>query len=461
MTTATDVANVLTSFLQAMRECWPWLGLIATMTLTIHAGAQETEPGGSPSRDASPAQSGSSTQLPEAANVDTTLPLQVVLTPLHWGRLSLLSFTAYEGYDTNPQLQQLPVGSSVTALSALAVYSIRRGHSELDLQYKPFVWISPRQTYKDLSGTAADFQHVRNLNPNWSLSVAERFRYSPDMQNSVQVEGFSVDFGGGTTAVAPFLSSGRNFLLNTVTASLNDQVSEESSLEFHANQNFTRISGSLGNQLVDIPAQEEISYGGGSSWTRHLDLRDTFRAGYDYRRQYSPDSTFGSADYHVLNAGWVHLFAPSVAVAADAGPAWFNTAGSGSAANQWHTTFRGSLQISKQFHSGGIALSASRSNDFTGATNNSFNNRYDLRVERGLRLRWKISTSVSYIQQGLVGARGIKGELGTGECDYFVSRNWSVFAQLRYLNITGGIPSFAPEKVAALGVRWAWKPEKP
>jgi predicted porin len=121
----------------------------------------------------------------------------------------------------------------------------------------------------------------------------------------------------------------------------------------------------------------------------------------------------------------------------------------------------GSLALSKEFRRGGVVLSFARSDSFSGVISDNFHNRYDFTVHREFTTRFHCSATASYLQQQVSNARNTNGELATVEARYFLSHNWALFTQARYLHITGNERFVAPEKSVIMGVRWSWVPEKP
>src|SRR5271167_2136126 len=128
--------EILTPFIRAIGG-WLFAGLVTTMMLTGYCSAQNSS--GDVAGQPEPSQESVSDEsaLPLPPSLDSDLPLQVVMSPLHWGRLSLLSLTTYQGYDSNPDLQKMPVATEFFSVSGLVVYSIRQPGWELDLQYQP------------------------------------------------------------------------------------------------------------------------------------------------------------------------------------------------------------------------------------------------------------------------------------------------------------------------------------
>jgi len=414
------------------------------------AGVEEVAPSGDANIDQ---------EQPPDTDLERGLPLTILLTPFHWGRLSLLSLTASQGYNSNPEFQRNPLGSWVTTISSLALYSAQFSGWRMNLQYQPFVWISSRRTLKNFAAASFDIRTLRHISGNWHWTLGDRLRYSPT-HSTEQGKGFVADPGGGFSIGNAFLSSGRNVLVNGIVATLTDHYNENSTLTFHANQDYTRLSSYLGTQPDSLPAQEAITFSTGATWRRHLGLKDTFSMEYVYRLQATTGTSVADVNSQTASAGWTHKLTPSLGVSAAVGPAWSIYAGRENASHG-RTTLHGSLALSKEFRKGGVVLAFARSDSFTGIISDSFHNRYDLTVHREFNTRLNCSATASYIQQQFSNARSTKGELAAAEVRYFLTRNWAAFAQVRYLDLVGNERILAPEKSAIVGFRWFWVPEKP
>jgi hypothetical protein len=441
-----------------LREKKGWLlvsGLLTAMALTAYSQSQ-TDPGGQVD---SSVQSADNPLMPLPPSLDTDLPLRVVTSPFRAGRFSLVSFSAYQGYDSNPSQTATAQGAEFSSFSGLVVYSLRGSKWNLDLQYQPSIFVSPKFTAQNWTGNATDFQAERRLSTNWSFNVAEHFRYSPNLQSSIQGNTLSVNEAGGVAIVTPFLSRSRSLLLNTVGGSLHHRLSQQSLVEFHADHSLVRLSGVVGaGPTTQIPVQDSESTTAGFGFNRVLGLRDSIEATYEYRAQFSSNTATGIANFHTATFGWSHTLAPSLRFAVSAGPGWSNP---GTQSGPWRTTVQGSAQLSRETRRGGIAISFVRSDVFAGVIGNGFNNHYALRIDRKLGSRFNLIATGSYLQQQFFGAQSLAGEMGSVEAVWSTSRNWSLFGQVRYLDTHGSVVSIAPQKVATAGVRWSWVPEKP
>src|SRR5215471_953727 len=175
-------------------------------------------------------------------DLETGLPRSVLLTPLRWGRLSLLSVSAYQGFNSNPDFQKIAVGTWLTSISALTMYSARFAGWNLDMQYRPFLWISSHRTFKDFAAAAVDLRKLSRINGNWNWTATEHLQYSPTHGTEEQ-RGFVFDPARGISIGNAFLSSGRNLLTNGAALTVTDRYSEAASWLFHANQDFVHLSG--------------------------------------------------------------------------------------------------------------------------------------------------------------------------------------------------------------------------
>jgi hypothetical protein len=392
----------------------------------------------------------------------TALRMKTWLTPLHWGRLSLLSVNAYEGYNSNPQFQRIPFGATITSVSSLVLYSTAFAGWRANIQYEPFFWFSSKRTLSDFAAASFDLRTIRHINGNWHWTLGDRLRYSPT-HSTEESKGFVVDPSGGFSIGDAFLSSGRNVLVNGVIATLTDRYGENSTLTFHADQDYTRLSSFVGgSQLIDtLPSQEAFTFSAGVTWRNRISLKDTLNAEYTYRLLDSTGTSVADVNSQAASIGVSHKFTQSLGASISAGPAWSLYSGHNGGSDHGRTTLHGSLALSKEFRRGGAILSFARSDSFSGIISDSFHNRYDLNFHREFTTRFHGSISGSYIQQEFSNMRNTDGELVSGELRYFLSRNWALFSQARYLNILGNERILGPEKSVILGFRWSWVPEKP
>jgi hypothetical protein len=394
---------------------------------------------------------------PLATNLETGLPLRTVMSPLHWGRLSLLSFTAFEGYNTNFQLQ--PTGSStqLTAFQFLAIYSVQRAKTSFSLQYRPYVFFTQHTTYKDFAANSVNLDTSHNFGRAWMLSLADAFRYSPELANELG-GAFSPDFQSGTSTNTAFLALQRKYWANAANINLDHQLSQQSHLIFDLSDDFVRFSGSS-RQLVPETApgfNQENAYSAGVKWSREWNRNNTLRLSYNFRRQEVPNIS-GDSNFHTINVGYTRILKPTLTLTMEAGPGFWSGRAIGGSNVEHRTTAQGSVSLTKSFRGGGIAFAAIRSANYSGVISNSLNNRYDVSINRQFFRKWKATATASYLQQEFVGKPSTKGELLWGDVAFRMTRMWSLFGGYRYYHTTA--LTAAPQHFVSLGLRWAWEPE--
>jgi hypothetical protein len=247
-----------------------------------------------------------------------------------------------------------------------------------------------------------------------------------------------------------------------LSATLTDRYNENSTLIFHANQDFTHLSSFVGSQSDSLPTQTATTVAAGFTWRNRVSTNDTLSTEYNYRHQTTSGTSVADVNSHAASVGWNHKFTRTVGASASIGPAWSTYSGrEGSGTGRGRSTLHGSLSLSKEFYRGGVLLSFSRSDSFSGIISDSFHNRYDFTVHRELSAHFNCSATASYVQQQISNGRNTNGELATVEARYLLSPNWAFFTQARYLDIVGNQRILGPEKSVIVGFRWSWVPEKP
>lgn len=397
--------------------------------------------------------------MPLPTNLETGTPLDVVLSPFRVGRLSLLSFSAFQGYDVNPMAKQVAPSTEFTALNALLVYSIRKAEWNVDFQYEPSAVISPSVTEKNIAANAVDLQAERQLNATWRLGLGDHFHYTPNVQSSIQGSNLSVNLGGGISLLIPFLTTNQSLLYNTLDGSLNHRFSSRSNVTFFAEQSFVRLSHSINlGRETELPSSEALSFSGSLSYFHTVSPQDSFSANYDYRTQYSPDFP-STAQFNTASFGWSHSLAQGLRMTLSGGPGLWKP---GSGQNQLRETVQGTFELSKQFGTrGSIGTAVSRNDFFSGAVTNTFSNDYTLRTDRRFGTRVRFTASGAYVQQHVYPGRILNATTATFEPSWNISRNWATFGQVRYIRTQGTDFSLPPQKIFTAGIRWSWVPEKP
>ena len=401
---------------------------------------------------------------PAAARLDSGLPLLETMSPLHWGRLSLLSANLMGVYDSNlDQVQTTsPNGGQATLAQALVVYSLQHAQSQLDLQYMPMVWASSGQLHSNFTSQAAALNHSRQLSRLWSLNIHDQFRYAP-AQFFWTNNSFSPDFTSFTSTTTPFLTVGHNAVLNNFDLSLAHTLNAHNSLSFDVGENYTRLTpissqpSSASNPTVsaptplvgatNLPLDEQFYSTGMVTFSHTISPASSMSVNYEFSnlRDVSVDSR---TNFQTVNLGYSRRLRPTLSLSVQAGPAWTKN----------YVTAEGQISLFKSFRKGGIAASFMRTTEFSGLISNGFNNRYDLSVSQRIIRRVGFQVGYSYVQQAYINLKQTNGAIAYASTNYYLSRNWSVYAGYYYFNSTGS-QGIGRQEAMGMGLRWAWTPE--
>lgn len=401
---------------------------------------------------------------PASPRLDSGLPLLESMSPLHWGRLSLLSANLMGVYDSNlDQVQTTtPNSGQATLAQALVVYSLQHAHSQLDLQYMPMVWASSGQLHSNFTSQAVGLNHSRQLTRSWTLNLHDQFRYAP-AQFFWTTNSFSPDFSSSTSTTTPFLMVGHNALLNSFDLGLSHTLNAHNSLSFDVSENYTRLtpisslSSSAPNPTTSAPAPlvgatnlplDEQFYSTGMVMLSHT-ISPASSMSVNYQFQNLRDVSVNSrTNFQSASLGYSRRLRPTLTFGVEAGPAWTKN----------YLTAQGQVSLFKSFRKGGIAASFMRSTQFSGLISNSFNNRYDLSVSQQIIRHVGFRVGYSYVQQAYINLKQTNGAIAYASTDYYLTRNWSVYAGYYYFNSTGS-QSIGRQQVMGMGIRWAWTPE--
>src|SRR5262249_13839756 len=155
----------------------------------------------------------------------------------------------------------------------------------------------------------------RHINGNWHWTFGDRLRFSPT-HSTEESKGFVVDPSGGFSIGDAFLSSGRNVLVNGVIGTLTDRYGENSTLTFHVDQDYTRLSGFVGGPLATdtLPAQQAFTFSTGVTWRNRISEKDTLNAEYTYRLLDSTGTSVANVNSQAASIGLSHKFTQTLGV---------------------------------------------------------------------------------------------------------------------------------------------------
>jgi hypothetical protein len=393
----------------------------------------------------------------QPVNLSTGQVLSKTRSPLHWGKLSVMSFELMQVYDSNYLfLKDNPLSAQAGAVQGLFVYSLKSSRASLSLQYRPQFWASDQTHQFDYSSHMLDFHTFRYLSPRWAINVSDQFQYSPDRGRLNEV-GFSPDYSTGTSTQNPFLSTGRRMVNNQFGVSVDRRFTAHDSIEMSVRQQYIRLSSADNTQLQDpiASATEQQDYAGQIGWTH------TWRTDNEIGIQYSYDRQFfngfdSSAQLHGILFGFSRRLRPSLLLRIGGGPALLLPAKTNGAIQPLESqfTYQANAALYKSFRHSGMTLSYSRNNTFTGQISDGLNDRVDASYSQRLFHRLDAIIGGAYVRQNYSLGPHLYGKSGWSELDWHLSRSWSIYGTYSYLTQAGGPVLFGPRQLVTSGIRW-------
>ena len=399
----------------------------------------------------------------QPVNLSTGQVLSKTRSPLHWGRLSVMSFEFMQVYDNNYLfLKDHPLSTQAGAVQALFVYSAKGRHASLSLQYRPQFWASDQIHQFDYSSHMLDFHTFKYLAPRWAINVSDQFQYSPDRRRLNEV-GFSPAYSTGTSTQNPFLATGRRMVNNAFGVSVDHRATAHDSFEVSARQQYIGLSSTDDPQLQDPIAlsTEQQDYAGRIGWTHTWRPDNTFGIQYSYDHQF-----FNGFDSHAQLHGILLAFSrrlrPSLLLRIGGGPALLLPAKLIGAIQhqERQITYQANASLYKSFRRSGIALSYSRNNAFTGQISDGLNDRVDASYSQRLFRSIDVILGGAYVRQEYSIRPRLYGKSGWSELDLHLSRSWSVYGTYSYLTQAGGPILFGPRQLITSGIRWNYDSER-
>jgi hypothetical protein len=396
---------------------------------------------------ASPQASTVDSDSPPVYSLQSGLPLQSKISPLRWGRLSLLSFSLMETYEAGAQM---PAGEATLA-SGLVIYSVDHTRSHFNFQYMPMAWYASGNFHNNFTAHAVDLSTGRNFGRFWRVTFADQYHYSPNL-TFMSASSFNPDFSSGSATRNPFFLLGRKSIVNNASLNVNRQLDGSNQLNVTLNNSFTRLSEVTDPQAVgtiSLPTDEQLFYSGNVAWSHRFSGNGSMSLSYGYSDQQERNN-HQRLQYQNVTAGYTRRLTPTITMTVQAGPAW----------SKRSVTAQGSVGIYKSFRHGGVAAAFSRDTEFVGILGGGFHNRYDLSFQQRLWTRWGFSVGSSYVQQRLPASpRSSNGVMTWSSLSYRLSPSWSVYSSYFYMNFGSNLNIPTAREAAVLGIRWAWAPE--
>jgi len=403
-----------------------------------------------------------SDSLPDPTNIQTGNVLPSGNSPLHWGKLSVVSFSVLDAYSADlrsPVTGSLDDSNSV-GFNALLSYDVREAGFNFNLQYQPMLYVTDGNLTSELSNQRLNLTTARKIGL-WVLQFTDNFYYLPANGQAAfgMANGNWVDGAGQN----PNLVNGQNTLGNSFGVSTQRLLGPRDDLSFGGTYQYYRINGiplsttdpSLGRtQSTQETATANIG------WTHKLGWKSTVGLSYDFAhnnvsQQDGSIETVG--DYNTITASYTYQPTQTVKIAVGGGPAWLGRPGPNGSNGKALLSSQGYVSVTKTMRRSAITLLYGRNDTFNGIISNSMSEYVSLSGARSLSRKVSVSAGGGYARQ-VATSNGEHGWHGYAQANYGISRRWSMFGGFSFLSQTGAQSYYSntiPKYISA-GLTWSW-----
>lgn len=427
---------------------------------------QPSDPPGQDHADDTQNASGSPKPIPVMSLVTGEL-LESPISPLHWGRVSLMSGDFFYLYDRNSISPPYTVGSDrLLGVTGLLVYSLQRKRAGVTFQYQPFVMASKESYQASGLGQSLSFNTYRMLRRSWLLSLSDNFQSMPP-QSQFMNPGFTQDFTTGLITTKPLLAVGQEYLSNNLSLSLEHPLGARDILTWVGSYGLNYVSLPYGSSSTlqqppaNLPGSDtNQTLGTSLTWTHAWKQGRELGLSYAFSRTVLNHSSPGSLYYSLLGS-YQQQIRPSLMMGISFGPALqIQGAGFGNSAATVTKalTYEGSFNLLKTFRRSGISVYLTRSEGFVGVISNQLSNQAYVSYTRQFGRRLSGAVGVGYLEQDSLNTRAEWGRSVWAETSYSLSRSWSTVAEYGYTDVRGGPYGLGRQLIMSFGLRWMWAP---
>lgn len=442
-----------------------WLASIV-LAFSLNTAAQE-QPSDSVGQDPTPA----ATEPNSADSQNQSLPDPGVMStldtgqkasqgssrasPLQWGHLSLSSFDAFYDYDSNYRFAATnPQAADAMAARLLFLYSVGNAQEALNVQYKPFLFISQNDQEVDLTDVRVDAHKYRRLSTRWITGVNEVFAYSPDRGSFIDAT-IAPDFSTGAVTQDSFLANGFKELRNGATGFLGYRIALHDTVGFHAQYEFIDLINKFAPQNpVADEFRTQNTIGGGIGWAHEFSESRDFGVQYNYDRGYVGGFE-GRSQFHSVMFTYGQRIQPTLLLRLSAGPS-LEIYDNG---RPNYRTVRASVEVLKTFHRSRLGGLYSRDYNYTGVISNGFHDRFDALYSRTFGPRWDLSGGGGYVINNSTFSPQVRGRDLWIRGSHRLSASWGLYASFGNSASSGGLRPYAPRSSVVAGVHWSYQPE--
>ena len=385
---------------------------------------------------------------PATTNLHISREALAMVSPLHWGRLNVVSFSFLQAYQTDTKAH---TDSSVFKSSV--AYAVDKEGMDFVAEYSPAVWLSQ-------SGTRFNFaNHDFNLATHrkvgrWVLGVSDAM-YSLPLRSQFSQFGFDPTYSLRNTDPALILGDA---LSNNARFTIDRLLGPADRLQLALGYLYYNVSNASIDRSLPRDSTEHTA-DGSLYWDHRLGWRSSLGLNYTYSQRYfnreSENLNSEISRHHSLMATYSFEPKPTWSFSAGFGPTIWRGTGS-----RQSKSYIVSASARRKFRRAAVALTFNRSDEFVGIIGDNLSNQVELAFSFPLGRKWSLSSGGTYTRQ-VLDPHAVHGWRTGTQASYALWNHFSWFLGFSFIHQSELSPlNSLPSYFASTGIRWEWNPKQ-
>lgn len=390
--------------------------------------------------------------LPEyqPVNSDLHISREVLgrLSPLHWGRLSVVSFSFLQAYQTDTSRH---IDSSV--LKSSVSYAIDKSGMDFVAEYSPAVWLSQSGTRYNFADHDFELATHRKLG-RWVFGASDAL-YSLPLRSQFAQFGFEPSYSIRNTDPALILG---DELSNSARFTADRLLGPADRLQLGLGYLYYKISNASVDQSGSRNSTEHNA-DANLYWNHRLGWRSSLGFDYTYSQRYfnreTANLTTEISRHHSVMATYSFEPTPAWSFSAGFGPTIWRGAGA-----RQSKSYIVSASARRKLRRAAVTLSFNRSDEFVGIIGDNLSNQLELACAFALGRKWSLTTGGTYTRQ-VLDPRAVHGWRTGTQASYALGNHFSWFLGFSFIRQSELSPvNSLPSYFASTGIRWEWNPRE-
>ena len=385
---------------------------------------------------------------PTSSNLHTSREFLGKVSPLHWGRLSVVSFSYLQAYQTDTRSH---IDSSV--LKSSISYAVDKGGMDFVAEYSPAIWVSQSGTRFNFANHDFDLATHRKVG-RWVLGMSDSL-YALPLRSQFSQFGFDPAYNLRNTDPALILGDA---LSNSARFTLDRLLGPADRLQLGLGYLYYKISNASVDQSVPRNSTEHNA-DASLYWNHRLGWRSSLGLDYTYSQRYFNREIANLpteiSRHHSVMATYSFEPKPAWSFSAGFGPTIWRGAGA-----RQSKSYIVSASARRKFRRAAVTLTFNRSDEFVGIIGDNLSNQLELAFAVALGRKWSLTTGGTYTRE-VLDPHAVHGWRSGTQANYALGRNFYWFLGFSFIHQSELSPvNSLPSYFASTGIRWEWNPKQ-